>query len=124
MRYEVKIPLPQDLLSEGNKTDSFWKKRDRKKRKHFWLATYFRVELIKLPCKVTLTRIAPRELDYDNLVTTGKHFRDWISDKLIPGLQPGRADSDKRIEWEYKQEKGQVREYAIRIEIVSSLPVS
>lgn len=71
-----------------------------------------------LPCKVTLTRIAPRLLDTgDNLPMAFKKSRDVIADMLIPGLQPGRADDDPRIEWSYDQKKGAPKEYAIVIEI-------
>jgi len=75
------------------------------------------VEEIKLPAKITLTRIAPRFLDYDNLVTAFKHIRDVVADLLIPGLAKGRADGDERLEWLYLQKKGISKEYAIKIEI-------
>lgn len=71
----------------------------------------------KPPAKITLTRIAPRELDYDNLVTAFKHIRDIVADTLIPGLAKGRADGDPRLTWSYTQHKGKPKEYAIRIDI-------
>jgi hypothetical protein len=71
-----------------------------------------------LPCIITLTRIAPRALDRDNLPYSLKKITDVICDNLIPGLAPGRADGDKRIkDIIYKQEKGRVREYALKVEI-------
>lgn len=48
---------------------------------------------------VTITRIAPRELDDDNLAGSAKHVRDGIADAL------GIDDGDKRIQWRYGQAK-------------------
>lgn len=71
-----------------------------------------------LPCKIVLTRIAPRALDEeDNLPMSLKHVRDTIAGFLIPGLQPGRADGDKRIKWAYDQKKGKPREQSLQIEV-------
>ena len=64
-----------------------------------------------------MIRIAPRYIDDDNLVYSMKSFRDYIADLLIPGLAMGRADADSRLKFEYGQEKGNIREYALRIEI-------
>ncbi len=75
------------------------------------------LENITLPAKITLARIAPRELDFDNLVTAFKHIRDTVADLLIPGLAKGRADGDKRLQWEYMQIKGIPKEYAVKITI-------
>lgn len=64
-----------------------------------------------LPCVVTLTRIAPREMDDDNLAGGFKSVRDGTADWL------GCDDRDKRIEWRYAQRQGGVREYAAEIRI-------
>jgi len=72
---------------------------------------------LSLPCTVTLTRVGPRALDYDNMVYSLKKTRDTIASILIPGLKPGRADGDKRITWIYKQAKGAPKEYALLIDI-------
>lgn len=63
--------------------------------------------------RVTITRIAPRELDDDNLAGSGKHVRDGIADAL------GIDDRDPRVKWLYAQRKGKPREYAchVRIEV-------
>lgn len=66
------------------------------------------------PLRVTLTRIAPRELDSDdNLNASAKHVRDGIADAL------GIDDRDPRVKWLYAQRKGKPREYAchVRIEV-------
>jgi hypothetical protein len=72
-----------------------------------------------LKCEIELCRIAPRELDFhDNLRMAMKPIVDIIADWLIPGLQKGHADSDKRLLWKYAQEKGKPKEYAVRIRII------
>jgi len=60
---------------------------------------------------VTLTRIAPRALDGDNLAAGLKAVRDGVADAL------GVNDADPRVTWAYAQERGKPREYAVRIEI-------
>lgn len=62
---------------------------------------------------VTITRIAPRELDDDNLRISAKSLRDGITDAL--GL---KSDRDKRLTWEYSQERGKPGEYAVKITVM------
>lgn len=64
------------------------------------------------PIEVTITRIAPRSLDSDNLVSSLKATRDGIADWL------GIDDKDTpRLKWSYAQEKGATKFYAVRVEI-------
>lgn len=63
-----------------------------------------------LPVAVKLTRIAPRELDTDNLAGGFKSVRDGIADWL------GIKDNDPRVTWLYAQERGKPKQYAVRIE--------
>lgn len=52
------------------------------------------------PLVVTITRIAPRQLDRDdNLNASAKHVRDGIADAL------GIDDRDPRVKWRYEQAK-------------------
>lgn len=113
----IKIEIPIKIQSINIK--SHWAKSYIKNKKAQAAILYFITPHNRppLPCLVTLTRIAPREFDYDNLVSSFKNTRDTIADWLIPGLAPGRADGDKRITWEYKQEKRNPKEHALRIEI-------
>lgn len=114
----LKIPFSRDLLSEGNKTDHWAKKMKRNQRRDIWLNAYWpKNQKINLPCTVIITRVAPRKLDFDNWVTTAKHFRDYIADKITPGLNPGQADSNPNITWKYEQEKGDKWQYLLKIEI-------
>jgi hypothetical protein len=122
---EFKIILNKKLMvSEANNHDHWTVKAKRKKSINAHLLAVLSHAAANnqysfiLPCIVTLTRISPRLLNDDNLVYTLKYQRDCIADYLIPGLKPGRADDDNsKILWEYAQEKGAVREYAIKVRI-------
>ncbi len=67
------------------------------------------------PVVVTLTRIAPRALDSDNLQSAMKGTRDSVASWL------GTPDNDPRIRWEYAQRSGGVRVYAVEIRIAPSV---
>jgi len=69
------------------------------------------------PLRVTLTRIAPRALDSDNLAGSQKHVRDGIADGL------GIDDRDPRVEWAYAQRRGASREYAVEVRIEPRPPL-
>lgn len=60
---------------------------------------------------VSITRIAPRELDGDNLQSACKATRDGVADALTVD------DRHPDISWEYRQMKGMPKEYAVQIEI-------
>jgi hypothetical protein len=64
-----------------------------------------------IPLVVTLTRIAPRTLDSDNVHGALKHVRDGVADWL------GVDDGDARVTWEVGQERGAAQQYAVRVEI-------
>jgi hypothetical protein len=94
-----------------------WRKRANRNTSHRAAAFFAMKAAVKkfdpaiLPCVVTLTRVAPRELDDDNLAGGFKSVRDGIADWL------GCDDRDKRIAWRYAQRQGGVREYAAEVEI-------
>lgn len=60
---------------------------------------------------INLTRVAPRSLDTDNLARSFKAIRDGVADALEID------DGSKRLTWNYAQEKGPPKKYAVRIEI-------
>jgi hypothetical protein len=64
-----------------------------------------------IPCVVTLTRIAPRRLDSGNFQACFKHVQDGVADWL------GADDANPRIEWRYEQQRGEPKQYAVRIQI-------
>lgn len=105
------------LKSEAN-ISRFWAKKSKVNKNQKLLIRYKFFNdnpKITLPCVVKLTRFSPRELDFDNLVYAFKSIRDEVADQILPGLAKGRADGDKRISWEYLQEKGP---YAVKVEII------
>lgn len=119
LQFSFDVTLPIVTVSEANNTEHWVKKFKRSKlqQKHIWIAfnnnDHSKVEF---PCTVILTRIAPRALNYDNLVYSFKHIRDSVAGHLIPGLAPGRADDDEnKISWVYAQQKS--KEKGIRIQV-------
>lgn len=111
------IPL---ILVTPNQKEHWRKIYSRNKSHHRRIKQMFLVanKKISLPCKVILTRYGMREFDYDNLVYSFKAIRDAISDQLIPGRAAGQADSDKRIQWDYKQQLGQKKGINIKIDLL------
>lgn len=112
--------LPIKTASESNCSEHWTKKARRHALQKKRVKTEFliRQSEFSLPCKVLLTRIAPRSLDEgDNLPNSLKYLRDAVSECLTHTTLAGRADGDSRIQWSYSQEKGRVREYAVKIEI-------
>jgi hypothetical protein len=112
--------LPIKTASEANSSEHWAVKAKRHKIQKKWIKAIFLKERphISLPACIKLTRITPRSLDKDeNLPMAFKYIKDYIADQIIPGLAPGRADDSKELTWEYDQEKGNQREYAVRIEI-------
>ena len=66
----------------------------------------------KGPITATITRIAPGTLDaHDNLPRALKACVDEIAAVLDVD------DKDKRVSWQYAQEKGRPKEYAVRVQI-------
>lgn len=76
----------------------------------FWTTANGKAKDLR-PIVITITRIAPRALDTDNLASSAKAARDGIADALTV------SDNHPNIEWRYAQEKGRPREYAVRVEI-------
>jgi hypothetical protein len=112
------VTLPIRLLSEAN-VRQHWAEKARRARAQR-LATWGAVRAagpgrLRWPLDVTITRVAPRALDDDNLRGACKAVRDGIADAL--GLP---SDRDPRVTWLYAQEKStRPGEYAVRITIAS-----
>lgn len=104
------IKLPLRLESEPNKR-GHWSGKARR-TKALRAAMIALPANLPIPCVVTITRIAPRSLDDDNMVGAGKGLRDGIADRL------GIDDRDPRVRWVYSQERGRPKEYAVRIQVV------
>ncbi len=122
--------IPIRTVSEANRHEhwSAASKRHRSQQLTVRLSFWHYMTLYKLPAIVTITRLAPRVLDDDNLVSALKWIRDELAEIMLPDIpahymcchgrimsQKGRCDSDPRIKWRYDQEKR--KEYGVRIEI-------
>ncbi len=109
------------IANEANSSEHWTVKAKRHKKQKIALKKAFLVDKPDFmpPFQCVLTRIAPRELDkHDNLPSSMKWIVDAIADYFFPKQAAGRADDTKEIKWEYKQERGKVREYGLRIEII------
>jgi hypothetical protein len=122
----INIRVPIRVFSTANLSEHWTMRYKRNSDQQKAIYAYWpKQSFIVTPCKVTLTRIAPRSLDDDNLAYAFKGIRDIVSDLIIPGFKPGRADGQKidgvnQIIFEYMQEKGKTGEYAIRIHVYES----
>jgi hypothetical protein len=114
----VNIVLHIRTVSESN-ARGHWSKRAKRARDQRSVAKLVVAATLRgsdvasaLPCvSVTLTRIAPRSLDDDNLRGALKAVRDGVADAL--GVDDGHAS----ITWQYAQEKGPPKVYAVVVEV-------
>ena len=112
----IDVLLPVRTWSEAN-LRAHWAKRARRARKQREAARLLvraaRPALLPKSgsIAITLTRIAPRVLDTDNLASGLKAVRDGVADAL------GVDDGSSRLTWRYEQARGKPREYAVRVEI-------
>ena len=122
--------IPIRTISEANCSQHWTKKSKRHKQQQLFVRLAYAkyVNGLILPCIVTMTRLAPRILDDDNLCSAFKWIRDELSESMLPDKSAtyvarngklkklkGRADSDERITWKYSQEKNTT--YGVRIVI-------
>ena len=111
--------LPIKTVNEMNGSHGHWRAKSSRRASHrtaVWASMHGKV-LPKLPITVTLTRISAGELDeHDNLRGALKAVVDQIAE------QYGIADKDKRIDWQYAQEKAPRGTHGVRIHIESRNP--
>jgi crossover junction endodeoxyribonuclease RusA len=112
----VRVELPIRTWSEAN-ARVHWATRARRAREQRRAARIcVRAALARslappLPLTVTLTRLAPKRLDTDNLAISLKAVRDGVADAL------GLDDGDERLVWRYAQERLRPGHYGIRVEV-------
>ncbi len=108
------VLLPIQIISEAN-TREHWRPKAARAKAHRttaeWTLRKHPRPRTDGPITITITRIAPRELDGDNLQSGGKATRDGVADWL------GVDDGDKRLTWVYQQRKGGVKEYGAEISV-------
>ncbi len=107
------ITIPLRTVSEANQREH-WTKKHRRNAQQQW-AVYLSLNSgdhwTAFPCAVTLTRIAPRKMDTDNLAGSFKHVQDAVAKWL------GIDDGDERVSWRYEQRRGKAKEYGVEVKI-------
>lgn len=106
--------MPIRTVNESNGSHGHWGKKSSRRAGHktaVWAVMHGK-PLPALPITVTLTRISAGELDaHDNLRGSLKAVVDQIAE------QYGIADKDKRIDWQYAQEKAPRGTHGVRVKI-------
>jgi len=108
------VTLPLRIVSTLNTREHWAKRAKRTKHQREWACFALRACrpcVSPGPVVVTLTRIAPRQLDDDNNAGGLKAVRDGVADWL------GVDDRHPSITWRYAQERGAPKTYAVRIEV-------
>jgi hypothetical protein len=114
----VIITVPIRLVSEANSRGHWAVKARRVKSQRKATAVALWTEGGPMPsglvpCVVTITRVAPRQLDLgDNLAVSAKAVRDEVAKWLRVDDGPGSP-----VSWRYGQRKGEPGEYACEIRI-------
>ena len=109
----IEVEIPVHIASSLNLREQ-WRIRPNRNSSHR-AAAWFALKGAKVkpvvPCVVTLTRIAPRQLDDANLQGGFESVRTGIADWF------GLDDADPRVSWRYEQAKGKPKQYAARVRI-------
>lgn len=109
------IRVPLKTINPLNRREHWAVRSSRVKRERELVTLWARAAKFKvppLPLIVTMTRIAPRKLDpHDALPASFKGAADALC-ALI-----GVDDRTEQIDWRYRQQRGEPREYAIQIEV-------
>lgn len=111
----MKLTLPMKAESVSNKREHWGARAERAKRERNAVALLLKPKLAQLGTTrlvVALTRVAPNELDDDNLRGALKAFRDGVATALRVD------DSTRLVRWDYEQRKGnEPHEYAVEVSI-------
>lgn len=116
----ITVEIPGLKLASEANDHHFWRGRHtRSKEQRGLVMVVLRARLsradVVFPIKVTITRIAPRALDTDNLAGSAKHVRDAIAEWL--GVDDGVAERDNRVLWVVEQRQGKPRFVGVEIRI-------
>ena len=117
----VEVEIPYKLHPIANKYEH-WAVRAKRVKKEFGMIRLYLQKIPVLPVKVTLTRVAPRSWDWDNMVIAFKNIRDAVCMCYFPLAPSGKMDETDNFEWNYFQRKGAPNEYKIiiRLEKINS----
>lgn len=110
----IDLTLKIKTVSEANTKEHWAVKSKRAKEQRKMAGMGLSMSLMfegkhELPLAISFVRVGKKDLDSDNLQSSMKAIRDGVADAL------GINDGDKRITWDYQQEKG--KEYAVKIRI-------
>lgn len=111
----ITLTLPLRINSPANNSQGVTRGamigRSKTRQKHKGAMALLRPQVLRIEpvVFVTLTRIAPRELDSDNWAYAAKGLRDGVASVL------GIDDGSKLIRWIYEQEHG--KDYAVRVTV-------
>lgn len=109
----MSVTYPCRTVSEANQREHWAPKAARAKAHRCAALLVTRTRLLcPLPIVVTLTRIAPRALDDDNLRGALKATRDGVADAF------GVDDRDPRVEWRYEQRRGPARTFQVEVAVL------
>lgn len=112
MNNMICVLLPLRIISEANQRGHWSKSAGRKalhrKTARCMLHSHARPQTPG-QIAITLTRIAPRPMDGDNMQSGCKAMRDGISDWL------GIDDGSKRLTWIYAQRRGERGQYLAEV---------
>lgn len=106
------LVVPIRLVTESNAKEHWRTRHQRARRQRHAVAWAWRGAgwpRGRKPAAVKLTRMAPRRLDPDNLVSSAKHVIDEIA------YLCGFNDRDSSVQWAFAQEKSCL--YELRIEV-------
>lgn len=109
----IEVTIPLHLVS-GMNVREHWAVRKKRAEAHRGITKLrLRTAVSQLtpPVIVTITRIAPRALDSDNLQASAKHVRDGIADAFE------LDDRSPLLAWNYAQERGAPKYYGVRIRL-------
>lgn len=112
----VVMTLPIRTVSEANCFEPWQKKHKRHKlqKKLVFFEMISIKHLIKLPCKITFIRYAPKFLDkHDNLPISQKYICDQVCAELTGDHRAGRADDNELITIQYDQIKSKI--YGVKV---------
>lgn len=128
--HKIVWELPIKTVSESNCSEHWTIKSKRHRNQQYFVrALFYKTPCtITLPCIVTMTRLAARALDEDNLPPAFKWIKDQIAACLFPEkvvmyrqkngkfiINKGHADASPLVTWKYSQEIS--RRLGVRIEI-------
>lgn len=118
MTKEIEFTIPIKTISEANSPLNWRKKHQlhKQQKKSLFLNINKYQKYLKTPCKITMTRLSPRQLDkHDNLPCSMKYIVDALCAIITHDFTPGRADDNPNIQIQYDQEKN--KEYMVKIKI-------